>query len=267
MDTEKIVLSDIIRRIVAQNQFSQKEAEEFAREINVYYLEGQPNLYSETYQWLTYYNEENFEYLIERLNKIQDVFNISYSKYSEKFCKLKDYVILEAMRASEFSDIKKTAEDAAKYFTSIKKLSEEIEENKKNSNAQSITVLSIFTGVAMAFFGGFSLLGSAFERLGQPGVSFLELLILVLVIGLILFNTVYLLLYCASKINHNALINENHKDCNQCKRWSCKNKRYRIFNFLWKYPLVSGIDIFLLVSILILFLIAIFHGGLVLWSI
>ena len=230
---EGLALSDIIRSIVTKDNFDLKDAQEYACQINAYYLTGQPNLYSETYKWLTYCNEENFEYLDDRLTKIQDVMNELYPKYSEKYNKLKDYIILEGIRANEFADVRKIAKEANQALTKIKEMSKDIEENKKSSNTQSITVLSIFTGIAMAFFGGFSLLGSAFERLGQNEVVFSELVILVLIIGLIMFDTVYLLLFCASKINRNALVSSKHLDCEKCNyKKSCKNTWKARFSFL-----------------------------------
>lgn len=223
---------------------------------------------------------------LESINQKLKTFDDTRKKLEEENVEIRSYnsSVLELIKqqqkvlvkfSSESDKLKQDIESTQKAYNDIeanqKKINKKQNEVQKKLDAidtQSITVLSIFTGIAMAFFGGFSLLGSAFERLGQPGVSFLELLILVLVIGLILFDTVYLLLFCVSKINNHPLVNPDHKDCTQCDRTAtkqCKNKRSRYINFIWKYPLPSWVNIWMLVIIAILFIIAVFHNGLVLW--
>lgn len=263
MSEEYSRLSSIIRNIVSKNSFSEADAERAAEDIKLYYDAGNLNLYSETYRWLSdsNTNEEDFEYLVSRLDLVEKYFSLEDSEKKEKFIKLKDYIILEALRASDFSDIRRIADIAKQQVIEVKKIQEEFEESRKASHTQSITVLSIFTGIAMAFFGGFSLLGSAFERLGQSGVVFSELVMLILIVGLILFNTVYLLLYCASKINKNVLVSSKHLNCDKCAyKPPCKENFWkRKFNFIWRYPLASGINIVMILIIVVLLICRIYN--------
>lgn len=242
MENENSRLYSIIRQIVSKDKFTDKDAEIAANDIKAYYDAGNPNLYSATYRWLVGSNEDDFEYLVERLENIEEYFGDACPEKKEKFLKLKDYILLEALRASDFADIRKITNDAKKQLVETRKIQDEFEENRKASHSQSITVLSIFTGIAMAFFGGFSLLGSAFERLGQPGVIFSDLVLIILIVGLILFDTVYLLIYCASKINKNALVSSRHANCNECQT-NCQKDWRKFFSFIWRYPLPSSINI------------------------
>ena len=165
MSEEYSRLSSIIRTIVSKDSFTEEDAKRAAEDIKSYYDAGNLNLYSETYKWLSNSNEGDFEYLVSNLEKVGKYFSQEDEEKKEKFIKLKDYVVLEALRASDFADIRKITEAAKRQVIEAKKIQEEFEESRKASHSQSITVLSIFTGIAMAFFGGFSLLGSAFERL------------------------------------------------------------------------------------------------------
>ena len=118
----------------------------------------------------------------------------------ERVTKLADYILLEQARKGVQSslelDVKRNLGEAKRTLDELKSLKEDIEDSRKESSAQTITVLSIFTGIAMAFFGGFSLLGSAFDSLqyGVPAVAIVSL-----IVGLILFNTIFVFLYVASK--------------------------------------------------------------------
>lgn len=98
MSEEYSRLSSIIRNIVSKNSFSEADAERAAEDIKLYYDAGNLNLYSETYRWLSdsNTNEEDFEYLVSRLDLVEKYFSLEDSEKKEKFIKLKDYIILEA---------------------------------------------------------------------------------------------------------------------------------------------------------------------------
>ena len=131
----------------------------------------------------------------------------------------------------------------------MKSLKGEIEDSRKESSAQTITVLSIFTGIAMAFFGGFSLLGSAFDSLqyGMPAVAIVSL-----IVGLILFNTIFVFLYVASKISGNPISGCGNRDCVSCEdKPSCKEQKCFLKRIFKRYQLICVINGVLLLLLLV----------------
>ncbi len=244
-------------------QWTEKATEKYANKFLNYYRTGNLNFYSSTYFWLTDIQSGAIEYLDDRLSSIETYFrdhNVE-EKYLEKFQKLRDYVLLEALRASDMDDVKTVARQEQESLNEMKSLKEEIktdisnlksnvEEDRKNANTQSITVLSIFTGIAMTFFAGFSLLGSAFSALSAN--HFWDIIIIVLVIGIILFNTIYALIAIACRISGVFPTQPSHEDCSKCARLISCDKKYenkvirRWFNkFKNKYPFALAINMFL----------------------
>lgn len=260
-------LSELVREIYRYGLYDSsgwtpQAAQEFADEFEAYYEAGQWNLYSPTYAWLSEVNADAAEYIYERLQSIENILKSRNSKHLKDFSKFRDYISLEAARASDFDDVQKSADRAEEAIREIddtrkavlgeyQKLKEEIETDRKNANTQSITVLSIFTGIAMAFFGGFSLLGSAFSALTSN--PWYVIMLISSVIGLILFNTVYGLLGIASRISGNPSTQPGHDNCLKCTLDDrCDKKHQKGFLKRWlrkfrrKYPYAFAINIILI---------------------
>lgn len=198
-------LSSLIKKIALADRMDDKTAEQYAEELNDYYNSGHYNLYSATYQWMRRdaVDDSDMEYLSINFDQIIAAYKRIYpadARGLERVTKLADYILLEQARKGVQSslelDVKRNLGEAKRTLDELKSLKEDIEDSRKESSAQTITVLSIFTGIAMAFFGGFSLLGSAFDSLqyGVPAVAIVSL-----IVGLILFNTIFVFLYVASK--------------------------------------------------------------------
>lgn len=243
------ILNGIIRSVynVPDKEWDEKTVERFAREFEHYYKDGYYNLYSGTYQWMSDLKEGSAsDYLDLRLSEIERYFAENIPEYKEKFVKLRDYVLLESARASNLSDqqrqVKEHLQSASEMLAKSRHLAEEFEVTRKESSAQTITLLSIFTGVAMAFFGGFSLLGSAFDNL-EHGLT--RALVLVTLLGFVLFNTVFVLLYVAAKISGHPL-DHCSAQAQPCKECTCCGKFFG--KRLWKkYPLACMVNTILLV--------------------
>ena len=260
-------LSGLIRRIYQyspndEKQWTDEVAENFAQEFIEYYEGGNFNLYSATYRWLSEAPEGTSDYLDKRLSDIESVIRRSNEGYLRDFIKLRDYIVLEAARANDFANINEISQKGKKAWEQVQnemiRLKQDAQEDRKNTNTQSITVLSIFTGIAMAFFGGFSLIGSAFNKLGNNGVDLIQILILVVIIGFILFNTIYGLICVACRISGVPPTQPDHIDCSKCQREDRCDKIHPKFGVLrWgvqfrrKYPFVCAVNI-----VLLLFLIA-----------
>lgn len=254
-EEQRDFLSNTIRKIykVPDRDWNEDKIQRFAEEFEQYYSQGYYNLYSGTYKWIADSDDGAADYLDERLNQIEEYFSEKYPDHKEKFIKLRDYVILECARSldrtSLQNEIEQTAAEAKRTLGRISSLTNDFEETRKDASTQTITVLSIFTGIAMAFFGGFSLLGSAFDNIayGLPSAAILAILV-----GIVLFNTVFSFIYLAGRICGKTVSDCNQTSCGKCTESECKGKNW-IRRFNKKYPYIFAVNIFL-IALLAIFL-------------
>lgn len=202
-------------------------ASNFARSFSEYYASGGINKYSVTYRWVQTTNHENFEYLLYRIKSVDTILKEQHSTYTKTFEKLMDYINLEISRAENVRDLKKQALEAGNFLEQSKKiasqvknvkekLKEELWEEKKSSNIQAVTVLGIFTGIVMSFFGSFKLFESALGNLTSQNDY--KLIFLISFIGFVFFNSVFLLIFASAKVGNNRI----HLDC---KYGECKDAK------------------------------------------
>lgn len=119
----------------------------------------------------------------------------------------------------------------------------ESSENKLNDfNMQSITILGIFSGIVMAFFGGMSFINEVLKNMHT--VSKYRMTFIVLTIGLILFNLFFFFMYFIGKLVDKPLRNEcifnNCGEChNKCKLHKKLKRTYPILyyanSFFWQH--------------------------------
>lgn len=261
-------LSSLIKNIAHADRMDDATAETYAEELNEYYNSGHYNLYSATYQWMRRdaADDSDMEYLSINFDQIIAAYQRRYptdKKGLERVTKLADYILLEQARKGVQSslelDVKRNLGEAKRTLDELKSLKEDIEDSRKESSAQTITVLSIFTGIAMAFFGGFSLLGSAFDslRYGVPAVAIVSL-----IVGLILFNTIFVFLYVASKISGNPISGCGNRDCVSCDvQDNCEGKTSWRKRISKRYQLIYVIDIALIILLVIFTIIFFVTGG------
>ena len=259
-------LSDIIEEIIHSDDtewmsLTSPMVAEFAGRFKKYYQSGNYNMYSASYRWISEAEDGTDEYLSRRLGMIENYLRHidgSDKNVIEKFTKLRDYISLEAARATQYRNVRALASNAQEMLSRIKAISAKAEEERKDSAAQTITVLSIFTGIAMAFFGGFSLLGSAFDNIayGLPSAAIMAILV-----GIVLFNTVFSFIYFASRISGHTVSNCKEESCRSCNN-KCHEKSGEkgihpgawLAQFNTKYPYIIAVNS-LLVALLVVFII------------
>lgn len=218
-------------------------------------------MYSASYRWIIDAEDGTEEYLSHRLDLIETYlrhFEQADEKVLEKFVKLRDYISLEAARATRYRDVKILSDNAQGMLSKIEMISEKAEEERKDSAAQTITVLSIFTGIAMAFFGGFSLLGSAFNNIayGLPSAAIMAILV-----GIVLFNTVFSFIYFASRISGHRISNCEAESCTNCQnKCNPKSTEAGFHPIVWlekfnaKYPYIVAVNALLTVLLVVFIL-------------
>lgn len=141
-------------------------------------------------------------------------------------------------------DAQKTA-----FNTETLKLHNEIQEQiyaaNKKATEHSVTVLGIFVGIVMVFFGGFTLLENILSNIDSSNPYRLYFTAILLIC--FLFNSVVLLMYLISHINEKSIcgICQYSTDCNNCQRRKHLKDICKIRNRL---PYVYWINYFLFLS-------------------
>lgn len=247
-------LKDTIKKLYYDEKWNQKSAKYYGDQFVQYYREGQCNLYSPTYQIIADLDEDGSEILDYRLGKVQDYIMEHHSNYAVHFIKLRDYIVLEASRAQTQSSLDKHVQETLQQSVSevekLEKLAEEYETSRKDSATQTITILSIFTGIAMAFFGGFSLLGSAFNNLDK---GIWKVAVIAALVGFVLFNTIFAFLYMAGKISGKSFAMCKCDNCQECLDESKCKWFLRGFK---RFPYITAINSVILVLLFIFMLCA-----------
>lgn len=137
--------------------------------------------------------------------------------------------------------IKVTKANVTSQITKLNNMTDKVEKIQNDF----ITMLSIFAAVIIAFIGGLSMIGSSLQYMGT--VSKYRLVFVLIIIGLTMFNVIYMLLYIISKISNKDIsmnFNSNNvcKNCNRENRPGCLIRRHPI---LFYYNLFSIIGLFL----------------------
>ncbi|EIF5083659.1 hypothetical protein LFJ61_001446 [Clostridium perfringens] len=179
---------------------------------------------------------------------VRDQLHYSATKYKNKISnaddvdnkiiKLLDYVLLEIPRANKFDVLQQQINRSEVFLRDMRNSQRESNERmqsheQKIEKMQSdfISILSIFSAVIIAFFGGISVLGSVFSNIDK--VSKYKLIFMTAIIGFIMFNLIYMLLHSISKITKNRIGVDIEAD--YC--WGCR-ENYFIKCLATKYPIV-----------------------------
>ena len=205
-------------------------------------------------------------------NKNNDSENLFLEKCVHK---LQDHIDLEILRlqsvrkeASQLKDmegiindlnqqaskLEKEANTIKEETDKIKKRTKKIKNDMDKSTVSSITVLSIFTGIVMAFVGGFSILGSAFSNTELFETRVWLLILLMSLVGFVFFNTIFMFIYMVAKLSGKKLsVQCKAEECIRCRQCeTCvKPRAFCLFCKLWKkYPYVLYVNVVLIICII-----------------
>lgn len=202
--------------------------------------------------------EEIGNIIISNLNKISKQINEGVFK---NFSKLLDHVSLDIHHYinlnDSFKSIKKAEESLENLRVEIKaeaesntKIVEEIksiQRETENLNNQLVSILGIFAGIILAFFGGISIISSSLSNMHL--VSIYKIVFVITLIGMIIIDSISILMLAIGKIIgkdlHKTLCEfDNCAQCKKCKVNS-KQKRLKLINirmFSKKYPFIIFIN-------------------------
>ncbi len=237
------------------------------------------NLYSEIEDLFPETFDEAIEYIITKLKLEKNLLeanrshivsgatfrtatNKTVTDALEKYSKEKEKQIntLTKKMIYQIKDDAKKQKDLLMERLTIKEneLAESIDEQGEKLNQKtvetSMTILGVFVGVVMVFFGGFAILENTISGLGN--LSAYRLYFTMLMFGLILFNIVVVLFYLISRITSRSITcicpkNKNN-ECANCKiakrlKFICRFKNTMPYVYWGNMLMISGlVFIFLL---------------------
>ncbi|MGI5933431.1 MAG: hypothetical protein ACOX7A_01345 [Lawsonibacter sp.] len=171
-------------------------------------------------------NEYSLDYLSNNLEAMRLLVENDYIGGEKEFkglyqplTKLSDHINLEIGRYSYYSVNEQKVNDLEKKNQALQielrnATGKLIEAQRTVSSVQTelIAVLSIFAAIVLTFSGSMTLLGGAFGSIANT--PFFKSISVLLIGGLIVFNTIFLMLYIVGKItNRNIYARCKTKDC------------------------------------------------------
>lgn len=172
---------------------------------------------------------------IQLKNSINDVNN--WERNMEESLNLQTRKLNNQVRKARKSFKKK----AKKSTDKIRKIKKKIDKQSEKAAESSITILGIFVGIVMVFFGGFTILENAIE--GMQKASPYRLYFTMLLFGSIMYNVVILLFFLVSRITekpvtcrchrapgYGSLSGDGEKVFREITRNDCFNCQYRVKN-------------------------------------
>ncbi len=115
---------------------------------------------------------------------------------------------------SEF--VNKEIEKFDKSSSELGKKAEDLEKQTENVYVQVVTVIGLFTAIVFSMFGGLTMINTIVQMLAANKIGFIKGTSICLLVGLVIFDILYLLLYLISKligrsIAVNARVNDDAK--------------------------------------------------------
>lgn len=219
---------------------------------------------SETIYEINGDNSMSFEMLLYNLNGLLEYVEEENEKnkkekdFLRNLIKLNDHINLEIARIlratkdyRELNKLSTTVCNSVEQTNETLKKIEDLKQSIDTSTTNQITILSIFTGIVMAFVGGFSILGSAFSNTQLFETRIWLLIFLMSLVGFIFFNTVFMFIYTVAKLSGKKIsVQCKDTECTKCIQCG-ECKRLKVFcpfcRLGRKYPYVAYINVILLI--------------------
>lgn len=172
--------------------------------------------------------------------------------------KLTDHVSLETLRLARMdtvkyisdkitNDVSKAKEDVSKTKDDVEEQVKQITDTKEKLNSvqtELVTILGVFAGIVVGFSTSFQLLAQSFAHLDD--VHFHKMIAYLCVIGVIMFDSIFLLLFAVARVSKRSLaLRCKKEECSKCKNdYPCKNTFRQVQK---KYPYVIWFNIIMLI--------------------
>lgn len=241
---------DALERCIYKLSESLLDTEADARKITLELLDIYNGNFRHSYSGfftiiLTISKEDNnysLDYLSDNIETvrryIEDDFESGIKEFQALYSvidKLSDHISLEIGRLNYYSINDNKIRDMEKRITetteALKTATANLNEaSKKASTMQTelIAVLSIFSAIVITFSGGLTFLGSAMTSITNA-TRYEAVIIVAIICGVIIFNTIFLMMYLVSKLTErNIYVGCKSKECQECVEKKCNfSKRIR----------------------------------------
>lgn len=183
---------------------------------------------------LTYIKGKDIETRSKLLDNA-DKYIDTHKDIDEKLMRILNHILLEVPRVDdmeflsrESSKLSKMNRDIKKELRSQKDTFKDHESKMEGMQNQFISILGIFAAIILTFFGGISILGSVLNNINA--ISKYRLIFVVLLIGFVMFNIIYMLLYAISKLTGKFIsVKVNScRECNKSNIYVCVRNRHPI---------------------------------------
>lgn len=196
--------------------------EEYAQDLSKVYSGGYRQLYSELYLVLWEISDGDFDKLQPLIANLTIL--CRYVGGSDKWMKkdpelfghllkLNDHINLEMQRVFEYRNnearFEQLYENMSDLYNETKGLDNRIGKTAKKVRGiqlEMVSILAIFAAIVVAFSGGMNVIGGAISSVGDADLK--NLAFIVVLCGIVLFNTLAFLLYSVIWIIHRL----NHSD-------------------------------------------------------
>lgn len=242
-------------KIVDHIDLSQQNLNDFAQEIcDIYSNSEFRHSYAEISLALEKYRPDQRDVLSAHIASIKGEakFILEKSGKSSEQCaeiekrifKLCDHVDLECLRIARIDHVEYIGKTATNELSAadgkLKETEErakELEKRVSQYHDQSIAILGIFAGLVVTFSGAIQFVSSSLGNLSNT--SAINITFFVSLSFFFLFNVIFLLMYCISKISGKSIASScENRNCGNCR--SCKTFWGRIKK---KYPFIFWFNI------------------------
>lgn len=191
-------------------------------------------------------NEKEIRKTIDNLNKIGDNI-LTCDKFFENIEKVGDYIALEIHRIqfnkrTEINTRTGFIDDLNNNIRQVtKETTEAIKKTEGTIHTSVISVLGIFAAFIASYFGGLNTFTSVMSNLG--GISKFRLVFIVLLLGVILFNVTFILLWFISKmLKKNMGGKVPFSDINDYEdlKWYKEKRKFELMKRVWKKYKIKG---------------------------
>ncbi|CUO26725.1 MAG: hypothetical protein SO136_06050 [Sarcina ventriculi] len=153
------------------------------------------------------YMKENPAYIEEKiLNVCSITKDFDNEKFMKCFEKFKDHLELEVLRSKALKNdqtdfIKRHTEELDNSIQKTKNgFIQRTEKLEEKLNTGFISILGIFSAIIVTFFGGLNVVGNILGFIGNEKISKIQIIIFSCLLGLIVFNIIFMFLYILSKL-------------------------------------------------------------------
>lgn len=217
-------MKELLQKISTAEINNIEELDSLCKVVKDYYINNKRHKYSEVSSYLM--EADDIDYLLENLRKIQDRFGEHSEIQSENVFKLIDHITLELNRTKynrkDFNETqahytnqalnqastvinqamnvlrKEQSQKMDLEADEFRKETTFLKEKVEDSYSQFVSILGIFSAVVLVFFGGMTAFNALFANMHKIGRF--KLVFAASLIGLIIFNLVFMFLYVLAKL-------------------------------------------------------------------